>query len=137
MQRKQVIGILVNRNSGEAYAGLKIKHDFNLIYFNPEDINWRRRTIRGLYRTKYGLHYKSMPIPLVIYNRLYPHDSETIKQLMSLRPPVQVLIKSLNWINGSSTKNWLKPNWNHIYLELMNMTWQVSMKRLLITSRWY
>lgn len=90
MQRKQVIGILVNRNSGEAYAGLKIKHDFNLIYFNPEDINWRRRTIRGLYRTKYGLHYKSMPIPLVIYNRLYPHDSETIKQLMSLRPPVQV-----------------------------------------------
>ena len=41
MLRKQIIGILVNKNSGETRADLAVKHNLSLIFFTPEDIDWQ------------------------------------------------------------------------------------------------
>lgn len=90
MLRKQIIGILVNKNSGETRADLAVKHNLSLIFFTPEDIDWQRRTVTGLYRTRCGLHYKKVALPSVIYNRLYPHNSEIIERLTAMRPPAWV-----------------------------------------------
>ena len=85
------IGILVNKHSAEPYPEFAAKCKLKLILFTPEGIDWQMRTVSGLYLTKYGVHFKRMPLPKVIYNRLYPHDQQTISRLTSLSPPIHVL----------------------------------------------
>lgn len=90
MLQSRVTGLLVNEHHSEPYAEYAAKHDLKLLVFTPEGICWEKRTATGLYLTRYGVYFKRLPLPKVIYNRLYPHDQRLVDRLLSLSPLIQV-----------------------------------------------
>lgn len=90
MRLDHPIGLLVNEHSSEPYAEYAARHNLKLLAFTPEGICWEKRTAAGLYLTRYGAHFKRLPLPKTIYNRLYPHDPQLISRLIALSPKLQV-----------------------------------------------
>lgn len=57
------------------------KTKLKLVCFTPSSINWKRKSIIGLYRTKSTWEISRLPLPQVIYNRCYNLKDTTIKRL--------------------------------------------------------
>lgn len=90
MHLEHPTGILANNHASEPYADLAARFKLKLLLFTPEGIDWKMHTAAGFYLTKHGVHFKRLPLPRVIYNRLYPHNQQLISRLNSLLPRIQV-----------------------------------------------
>ena len=90
MHPEHPTGILADNHASEPYADLAARFKLKLLLFTPEGIDWKTHTAAGFYLTKHGVHFKRLPLPRVIYNRLYPHNQQLISRLNSLLPPIRV-----------------------------------------------
>jgi len=91
MMPAKVVGVMIGKNTPlPDYTELVHKYYFKILFFKPEDINWRTCRVSGLYLTRYGLYRKIMPLPHVIYNQVYPQSIAVIKRLKKLQPSIQI-----------------------------------------------
>ncbi len=75
MNKKPLIGIIMSYLRPlipEELAHVIVTNlNIDLLLFSPREINWSKKTISGLFFKNGNWEIKTLPFPLVIYNRRY------------------------------------------------------------------
>ena len=99
-----LLGIMASsRNKRKSVLVPYLRHrqpGMRMFCFTPADIDWERKRIRGLYRSKGKWAVGSFPFPQAVYNRCYEMDQALIERLEA----VIGRNKCFNHINHSTGK---------------------------------